>query len=321
MDAHSLNRQQRPARTGRPVRREPGRDAPAEQLLRLQQTCGKQAVLRHLAVQRQPAPQQQAMPHELMVIPFDHSPMSAPGETVLFHALFDQAPSADFQLVFSGAGGKFDGAATRTVAGLDSGNVPFVIDRAWNGSTPVTVRLELKRVADGSVVKPWTWTFSKKVHLPTTIAQDQGEGEFPLGQAYDYKLGPDLGNDGKIDYGHQTILETFDPPTANFTLAEIKPAWKRQNPGVTTDAQLVAKLFGGSGANGTFTVDADDKIHDQHDGMPDKADFEAALTTMKEIRVDIVQTYSVQPGTPLVRYRITRILKTDGSKKVKKEKL
>jgi hypothetical protein len=307
----------------RPAQRAAALAPAAAGLLQLQQTCGNQAVLRHLAVQRQPAPGH-AVPHERFVIPFDSVPQSAPGETVLFHALFDGAPSREFQYVFTGVGGKFGGAATRAVPGLDSDNVPFVIDSAWDGRSAVTVKLELKRLADSSVVKTWNWTFSRKMRLPTTIRQEQPEDALPLGTSYDYKLGPDLGGDGKIDYGHQTILETFGTPTCNVKVGDLKPDWRKQNASVDSDAAILTHFFlgGGGGANGTFTVDADDKIHDQHDGgLLDKADFEAALTTMKEIRCEIVQTYSVKPGTALARYRITRILKPDGTKLVKKAKL
>lgn len=37
-----------------------------------------------------------------------------------------------------------------------------------------------------------------------------------------------------------------------------------------------------------------------------------------EIYVDIPQTYSAQPGTPLGKFTIRRILKTDGTKQLKK---
>ena len=98
-------------------------------------------------------------------------------------------------------------------------------------------------------------------------------------------------------------------------------AWKKQNPGQKTDAHLAGWFFGGTGANASFTVDADDKIHDQHDGgLQDKAFFESKLKKMKEIYFDTVQTYTVKPGTALGTYNIRRILKPDGSKVVKKTK-
>jgi len=37
-----------------------------------------------------------------------------------------------------------------------------------------------------------------------------------------------------------------------------------------------------------------------------------------QIYVDLPQTYSAQPGTPLGKFTIRRILKTDGTKKRKK---
>ena len=119
----------------------------------------------------------------------------------------------------------------------------------------------------------------------------------------------------------RTILETFGANTCNITMADLKPAFKTAHPEITNDAQLTTYFFGGSGSNGTFTVDHSDQIYDQHGGgMPDKAVFEAALTTMKEIQVDLPQTYTAKPGTPLGRFTIRRILKLDGSKKLRKMK-
>lgn len=54
--------------------------------------------------------------------------------------------------------------------------------------------------------------------------------------------------------------------------------------------------------------------------MPDKATFEAALVAMKDIHVDLPQTYEAEPGKELGKYTIRRILKTDGLKKIKKSK-
>ena len=102
----------------------------------------------------------------------------------------------------------------------------------------------------------------------------------------------------------------------------LKPAFRTAHPEITNDAQVTTFFFDGSGSNGTFTVDAQDQMYDQHGGgMPDKAVFEAALTTMKEIHVDLPQTYTAKPGTPLGSYTIRRILKTDGSKKLRKMKV
>ncbi|HMA33937.1 MAG TPA: hypothetical protein VKY74_05590 [Chloroflexia bacterium] len=265
-----------------------------------------------------------ANPTENYVVPFDHQPRSLPGEEVLFNDVFNHADPTLFQLVFTGAGGKFDsatGAASKTIAGLNSGNLPFFVDAAWDGKSAVTVKLEVQRLADHATVLTYNWTFGKKENIPTTITQQETEGERDLPSIYSYKVGPDLKADGKSDYVHETILETFGVNTCNITLADLKPAFRTAHPEITNDAQLTTFFFGGSGSNGTFTVDADDKIFDQHGGgMPDKAVFEAALITMKEIHVDLPQTYTAKPGTPLGKYTIRRILKTDGSKKLKKMK-
>jgi hypothetical protein len=143
----------------------------------------------------------------------------------------------------------------------------------------------------------------------------------PLGTVYSYKLGPDRGGDGASDYEHQTILETFGQRTCNITSAELKPEFLTANPGLTTPEAITAHFFGTSSNNGTFTVNADDKMFDVHNGgMPDKSVFEAALTTMKEIHVDLPQTYEAMPGVAVGRYTVRRILKLDGTKKLKKMK-
>src|SRR4051812_46046640 len=86
-----------------------------------------------------------ANPTEGTLIPFDRTPLSLPGEEVLFNDNFTHADPSLFQLVYTGTGGKFDsagGSASKTIAGLDSGNLPFFVDSAWNGTTTVAVKLE-----------------------------------------------------------------------------------------------------------------------------------------------------------------------------------
>lgn len=310
----------------------------AAALERLQTAYGNRAAQRRLqraglvALQRNggstpPAPASApavATPTEDYVVPFDRAPLSLPGEQVLFNDVFQHADPTLFKLNFTGVGGKFDsaaGAASKTIAGLNSGNLPFFIDAAWDGRTAVTVKLDVVRIADTTTVRTYTWTFAKKTNIPTTIVQTETEGERNLPAVYSYKVGPDINADGRPDYEHETILETFGANTCNITMADLKPAFKTAHPEITNDAQLTTYFFGGSGSNGTFTVDNTDQIYDQHGGgMPDKAVFEAALTTMKEIQVDLPQTYTAKPGTPLGRYTIRRILKLDGSKKLRKMK-
>lgn len=256
------------------------------------------------------------------VIPFDRAPLSAPGERILFNDTYDHATPSDFELQYAATGGTFDtatGAASKTVAGLASGNVSFFIGSAWDGTTPVSVTLAVRHRASGTVVLSDTWNFGKKPYFPTTITQNEGEGEVALGSVYTYKVGPDRGGDGADDYLHQTILETFGQRSCNITLAELKPEFRTAHPEITSPETITAHFFGTASNNGTFTVSAGDRIADRHGGgMPDKAVFEAALTTMKEIHVELPQTYEAEPGVALGRYLVRRILKLDGSKKLRK---
>jgi hypothetical protein len=151
------------------------------------------------------------------------------------------------------------------------------------------------------------------------MTQQEGEGERALPSRYSYKIGPDRNADGLDDYLHQTILETFGQPTCNIALNELKPAFRAAHPEITTLADITAHFFDGSGSNGTFTVSAGDLIFDQHGGgMPDLDVFTDALITMKEVFVDLPQTYEATPGVALGRYTVRRIIKTDGTKVLRK---
>ena len=263
-------------------------------------------------------------PTETYVIPFDRNPLSAPGERIIFGATYTDPKPTDYQLVYTAVGGDFNsagsGSKSVTYPGISQRNINFNIDAKWDKKTAVTVELELQKVSDKSVVKTENWTFGAKTTVPTTVTQQEAETEVALPGSYSYKCGPDLGKDGKDDYLHQTILEEFTTRTSNLKLADIKPDYAKTN-GLTTDQQVTDHFFGTSSNNGTFTVSAGDMFYDQHSGgMPDKATFEAALVTMKEIYVDLPQTYSAEPGKPVGKYTVRRILKTDGTKKVKKWK-
>jgi hypothetical protein len=65
-------------------------------------------------------------------------------------------------------------------------------------------------------------------------------------------------------------------------------------------------------------VNANDRIADQHGGNPNVENLAANLITPKDIEVLLPQTYEAEPGTPLQRYTVTRVRKTDGTWKVKK---
>jgi hypothetical protein len=304
---------------------------------RMQQSHGNRALRRALHhLQRAPdpanaptattAPTATAAPTEDYVVPFDRNPLVLAGEEVLFNDVFKHATPADFQLAYTGTGGTFDtldtGSANKTVAGLNSGNLPFFVKSTWDGKTAVTVQLQVQRTSDKSAVLTYNWTFGKKVNIPTTITQSETEGDRPLGSAYTYTLGPHVGAAGTDSYLHETVLERFEAPTCNITLAELKPEFKTAHPGITTTEQITNHFWpGGSGSNGTFTISAGDHMYDQHGGgMPDKDVFEAALITMKEIHHDLPQIYEAKPGVALGRFLIRRILKTDGSKTLNKMK-
>ena len=264
------------------------------------------------------------LPSADYIVPFDRNPLSAPGERIIFNARLGHAQPADFQLVYTGLGGGFDaagGADTKTIPGLSSGNLFFFINSTWDGTTAVTVQLQVQRIADKTIFHTFNWTFNQKPYFPTTITQQNGEGERPLPSAYSYKIGPDRNGDAVDDYLHQTILERFEQRSCNITLAELKPEFRRAHPEITGPAQITAHFFGTSSNNGTFTVSAGDMIYDRHSGgMSDLSVFQAALITMKEIHVDLPQIYEAEPGVALGRYLIRRILKTDGTKKMRKMK-
>lgn len=265
-----------------------------------------------------------APPARYNIIPHDRNPLSAPGERVIFGAVYTDSSPSLYQLVFTCAGGDFDSAGSGTKSGTYPGinkrNLDFYIPTTWDKKTAITVKLELQKVADSSVVDTVNWTFGPKVNIPTTIDQVENDAEFDVGKIYNYKVGPKISKGATDDYLHETILETFGTRSSNLKVAELKPAWATSK-GITTDQQITDHFFGTSSNNGTFTVSAGDKFQDQHTGgVPDKSSFEEALTTMKEVTCDLPQTYSASPGTPLGNFTVRRVLKVGGDKKVKKWK-
>lgn len=265
-------------------------------------------------------------PAATYIIPFDRNPKSSPGEQIIFGAVFTDPKPNDYQLVYTGSGGEFasagSGVKTVTFPGIVKNNLSFFIDGKWDKKTAVSVNLQLQKVSDKSVVQSETWRFTAKTAIPTTVNQREAEAERTLPGVYSYKVGPDLSKAGKDNYIGVTVLEKFEANKSNLTLADVKPDYAKAN-GLTSD-QLVTNHFFGSdaGNNGTFTISAGDMYYDQHGGgMPDKATFEAALVAMKEIHVDLPQTYEAEPGKVLGKYTVRRILKADGSKKITKSKV
>lgn len=263
-----------------------------------------------------------APPVAQYVIPFDRAPKSSPGEQIIFGATYTHATPKHFKLVYTSAGGHFDaqssGTTTKTFNGLSARNVDWFVDSAWNGNTPVTMKLEVQKT-DGTVVATTNWTFSKKAYYPTMITQQEGEGERNNPAVYNYKVGPSR-NTGHDDYIGHTILEKFGTYRSNLTVADIKPQYAQAN-NLDSDAKVAAHFFPGSSNHGTFTISAGDKMADQHGGMAGGDEAKAQLVAPKQVEKILDQTYESEPGTALGRYTITRILKTDGSKKITKQKI
>ena len=264
-------------------------------------------------------------PSATALIPFDHNPLAAPGERVIFNSELTDPSPGDFKLEYSTTGGHFDaanGATSKTVAGLSSGNVDFFVPTPWNGTSTVQVVLKVKKVSDNSVVRTETWNFALKAHLPTTIVQKEGTGEVNLPGVYSYDIGPALATGHKPFYEHQTILERFSAQTlGNIGPADIVPAYRTAH-SLDTAAKVSQHFVdSGSGGNGTFTIDANDQIFDQHGGHPDLSNLVSHLAAPKDIEVVLPQTYETKPGTALGNFKITRVLKADGTTwKVKKAK-
>jgi hypothetical protein len=264
-------------------------------------------------------------PSATYIIPFDHSPLAAPGERVIFRSELTDPSPGDFKLEYSTTGGHFDsasGGTSKTIAGLSSGNVDFFVPKPWDGTATVQVVLKVKKTSDSSVVQTETWNFALKAHVPTTITQKEGSGEINLPGVYSYDLGPALATGHKPFYEHQTILERFSAQTlGNIGPADIKPAYRTAH-SLDTAAKVSQHFVdSGSGGNGTFTIDANDQIFDKHDGHSDLTNLVANLTAPKDIEVVLPQTYEATPGTALGNFKITRVLKADGTTwKVKKAK-
>lgn len=316
-------------------------------LLTLQAAAGNGAVAglvggtRRLNVQRQPmtaaeAPTGKAegsvdsrdtaisdAPSVAYIVPFDRHPLSAAGERIIFRGNFIDPFPASYQLEYSATGGHFTSAAgptTRTIPGLTSGNVDFFVPSPWDGTTPVQVVLRVRKRSDNSVSHTETWDFGVKARYPSTITQREGTGEVNLPGVYHYDIGPAVVPYRAPFYEHQTILERF----GNWRLANIAPpdiaAPYRTAHGLTSAAAVSQHFLGNyAGNNGTFTVNVNDRIADQHGGAPDLSNLISHLATPKEVEVALPQTYEAQPGRVLGNYTVTRVLKSDGTTwKVKK---
>jgi hypothetical protein len=156
----------------------------------------------------------------------------------------------------------------------------------------VQVVLKVKKKSDDSVVRTETWNFGLKARYPTTITQVEGTGEQDLPGHYTYDIGPALATGSKPFYEHLTILERFGNWTLpNIAPADIAPAY-RTGHSLDSAAKVSQHFLGNySGSNGTFTVNHDDRIGDQHGGHPDLSNLVANLAAPKDVEVALPQTY------------------------------
>jgi hypothetical protein len=261
-------------------------------------------------------------PSKTYIVPFDRHPLAAEGERVIFRGDFTHPSPTSYQLEYSTTGGHFTsatGPTTRTIPGLVSGNVDFFVPTPWSGASPVQVVLKVQRISDGSIAQTETWDFGVKARYPTTMRQLQGTGEVSLPGIYTYDILPALSGLPAPYYQHQTILERFGNwSLANIVPNDVAPAYRTAH-GLNSAADVSGHFLGAyQGANGTFTVDANDQISDQHGGHPDLSKLASNLATPKDVEVALPQTYEARPGTALGHYTITRVLKTDGTWRVKK---
>lgn len=262
-------------------------------------------------------------PTEQYIVPFDRNPQAAPGERIIFRAVFTDSSPADYEMEFSTTGGHFQsstGPTSVTINGLNSDNLDFFVPSPWDGSSTVQATFKLRRKSDGNVLRTETWNFGLKAYYPTTMTQQEGTGERTLPAVYSYDIGPARQGGSAPYYEHQTILERFLlQSVGNINPADIDETYR--NTHNLTNAEAISNHFinRGSGGNGTFTVDANDRIYDQHGGHGDVTNLVNHLTTPKEIHLVLPQVYESEPGVEFGAYTVTRVRKTDGSWKVKKE--
>lgn len=221
-------------------------------------------------------------PHNLEVTPFGHQ-ITLTTSNVM-HASFNAANSGVANTVvgatamapLSACGSPENGAL------YTSAPVMVFVNAAWTATDPpITITATITdntplpaghtgNITDQNVTHTWTINFDDV--CPDTIMHTGGTaggiwvdhpgGVQPL--CFEYQVGPDIGPPGQPDYQGKIILETFGPPTASFTMADLQPAWVMAN-GIVDANQAAAFLFSGSvGANSSFILDANDSLEDCH---------------------------------------------------------
>jgi hypothetical protein len=265
-------------------------------------------------------------------LPDDAAPLSAPGERVLFSSLGQSLKPAEFETIYTTAGGTFDspgGPTSKTFPGHGVLELSFFVPGGWNGTDPVTVDFKVRRKSDGAIFSPKTWRFGKKVFVPTALAQfEHGpQAVAPAGEVeFSYLLNPQpppgwTGPAGGPYYEHETILERFEGMTCNVTREELKPEFATAHPELTTPEAIAGFFFVPAAFHASFTVPRGDIIIDRNgaNGIGDGG-FRLAqnLVTLKTIQWDHVQVFEAQPGVVLGRYTIRRSWHTNGALTIEK---
>ena len=212
------------------------------------------------------------------------------------------------------------GSKTKVINSLSTSNAYLYTDTNWPQNTTITVTSTARDLAApipapdlGTVLDPnfaLTWTIVKRHQCPTSMATTTGAtGVFrPVRADYTYTMGPPLIPLAPPFYQNETILESFGTVTAySFTMADLTPAFKTANPLLTTPDMVAVFLWGGSGSNGTFVVDANDTITDGH-GRPNFVNnntFTAAAFA-RGVGYVLPQTYSCGPNA-IQNYTITTL--------------
>jgi hypothetical protein len=224
------------------------------------------------------------------------------------------------------------GTKTTTRNSLSTGNIYLFTDTNWMDGQTITVTAT---VVDSGGPPPApdvgttkdpdftiTWTIVKRGPCPTTIMTVAGainvfRADVPA--VYTYMVGPALPAPAMAPYyKDQTILESFQAVSAyNFTWMDVLMAFKIAHPAITTPDMLVQffwplSIFN----NGTFVINADDRMADQHSGGAGHDEAFTPAAIMAGYGFSLPQTYSCGPNK-LQDYTITHKY-TNGVQTVRK---
>jgi hypothetical protein len=224
------------------------------------------------------------------------------------------------------------GTKTTTRNSLSTGNIFLYANSNWPDGQTITVTA---KVTDGGGAPPApdvgtvkdpdftiTWTIVKRSTCPTTIQTVVGainvfRADIPA--VYTYHLGPALPAPAMAPYyENQTILESFQAVSAfNFTMTDVLMAFKTAHPAITTPDMVVQffwplNIFN----NGTFVINSDDRMADQHSGGAGHDEAFTAAAIAAGYGFSLPQTYSCGPNH-LQDYTITHRY-TNGVQNVRK---